>query len=63
MIRKMGRDCIGSRRRFLKAVGVGSGAAMLLPGVGASAPRADFPSLSQLRAGHEKQGMVSPEKT
>jgi hypothetical protein len=63
MIHKMGRDCMESRRRFLKAVGVGSGAAILLPGVGASAPKDDFPSLPQLRAAHEKQGIVLPEKT
>jgi hypothetical protein len=59
MIHKMGRDGLESRRSFLKAVGGGSGAAMLLPGVAASGPKPDFPSLSELRAEHERQGIVS----
>lgn len=63
MDRKMGRDCIESRRRFLKTVGIGSGAAMLLPDVAGPGQKADFPSLPQLRAGHEKQVIVAPEKT
>jgi hypothetical protein len=47
----------------LKVLGAGSGAAFLLPGVSASGERGDFPSLAELRAAHEKQGSISPEKT
>src|SRR5271157_664821 len=63
MNRQRGRNCMESRRRFLKAVGISSGAAMLLPDVAGPGQKADFPSLPQLRAGHEKQVNVSPEKT
>src|ERR1035441_539830 len=63
MIRKTGKDCMESRRHFLKTVGVGTGGAMLLPVVGESGRKDDFPSLSQLRAEHDKQGIISPEKT
>jgi len=63
MVQKKRADCVQDRRRFLKVLGAGSGAAFLLPGVAASGDEADFPSLSERRAGHEKQGIISPEKT
>jgi len=63
MVQKKRSDCVKSRRRFLKALGAGTGAAFLLPGIGASEDEGDFPSLAERRAVHEKQGIISPEKT
>ncbi len=63
MDRRFGHDYLESRRRFLKTVGIGSGAAMFLPEAAGPSQKADFPSLPQMRAEHEKQRIVSPEKT
>jgi hypothetical protein len=63
MVQKKRSDCVQNRRRFLRVLGAGSGAAFLLPGAGAPENKGDFPSLAERRAAHEKQGIISPEKT
>ena len=63
MIKSKWSGCGESRRCFLKILGAGSGAAFLMPGVRVSGEKGDFPSLAELHAAHEKQGIISPEKT
>ena len=63
MVQNKRSHSVQNRRRFLKALSAGSGAAFLLSGVGASENKGDFPSVAERRAAHEKQGIISPEKT
>jgi len=63
MLQREPSDYARSRRRFLKVLGVGYEIGALLPSVAASGEKDDFPSLPQLRAAHEKQGIISPMKT
>ena len=58
-----GNEFRKGRRDFLRTISAGTTAAVLLPALPASAAEEAFPSLAELRAEHEKQGMISPLKT
>ncbi len=53
-----------SRRRFLKAIGLGAGTAVAWPGVRMEAADQNaYPDLAQLRTTYDKAGVISPDKT
>jgi hypothetical protein len=56
---------IQSRRNFMRVVSMGSSAAVAYPkGLEASTPQsAGYPDLAQLRAAHERKGIIPPHKT
>ncbi|HZP00247.1 MAG TPA: hypothetical protein VFD30_08125 [Terriglobia bacterium] len=52
------------RRQFMKKMGAGTGAALLLPALPASPQEsAGFPSLAERQAAHRKKGMIPANKT
>ena len=52
-----------SRRKFLQVASSAAGAAVLVPGVHSIRVAGAYPSVTQLRARHEKAGIISPLKT
>lgn len=63
MARRIPANFMKSRRQFIQAAGTGASAAWLLRHASAYAGEPDFPQLEELRAEHEKRGMVPPNKT
>jgi hypothetical protein len=54
-----------TRRAFLRAMGMGTGAALVMPAVPSvgAAPAAAFPDLAALRTARAKRGIIPPNKT
>jgi len=52
-----------ARRAFLETVSFGVGATALIPFMPVAAGEAGYPGLAQLRAAHEKEGIIPPNKT
>ena len=63
MAQKKPGEWTQDRRQFLKILGAGSSAIYLLPGAAAAEDRGDFPNLAERRAAHNRQGIISPDKT
>jgi len=64
-MRKSEKAVVESRRAFLRTLGTGTGAALILPGMSypADVGVASYPDRARLLAEHAKQGMISPLKT
>jgi len=52
-----------SRRCFFRNLGASLGTSMLVPALHGSVAEAAYPQLAQLRAEHQKKGVISPAKT
>jgi len=64
MLARNAADIMESRRRFIRTLGRGAGAALLIPALPrAAAETTSYPVLAERRAAHQKKGTISPDKT
>ena len=56
---------MAGRRAFLRTIGAGTGAALILPGITSPAAlhQADYPDIAERRAEHARKGIIPPNKT